>query len=75
MKISTLLRETSEVSLDIEPREKNNSLMGIEAHQIVGGNRSIWDSEFLIYSTPIETRYSNGNIGAETTTDTHEPEE
>lgn len=64
MKIIDLLHETSEITLEMNGLQMTNALMGLDAHLVIGGQKL--PKEVDVYeNTPIETRYSNGDIGAD----------
>jgi hypothetical protein len=74
VKIRNLVNETSEVSLNLTQPQNAIGLMGLETQRVVGGQKNLQVLRET-YPTGIETRYSNGNIGADVITDTPEPGE
>jgi hypothetical protein len=75
MKIQNLVKETSEICLSLGQDDQSKSLMGLESNRVVGGQKVAKELSIRDYPTGIETRYSNGDIGGDITTDTHEPGE
>ncbi len=77
MKIIDLLQETSEVALDMNQSYSTSGLMGITAHQIVGGGtpqkRIPVDLCTEQYDTQIDTINSNGTTAIENISDCTEP--
>ena len=64
MKIVDLLHETSEIALEMNSLQMADALMGLDAHLVIGGQK--YPKQVDVYeNTPIETRYSNGDIGAD----------
>ncbi len=64
MKIIDLLHETSEITLEMNCLQMTNALMGLDAHLVIGGQK--YTKKVDVYEpTAIETRYSNGDIGAD----------